>query len=180
MVPKGHLSVILWLLLVLGSGGSGKVKMWPRMGLVYIYIYTKLQKKVFTQSIFSLEVIWNGGRVRKIFHTQKKFSSWNSWFWDNLFFFFFLFNLRWAKLYVSLIVSMFMWNLRRSLQLWPSTENNTFLTCSHKSHRSIALSFSAFIACQFVQVGLRTIKPPASSAWWRPSWGKKESKHSSY
>ena len=55
---------------------------------------------------------------------------------------------------VRLVVSMFMWNLRRSLQLWPSTENNIFLTCSHKSHRSIALSFSAFIACQFVQVGL--------------------------
>ena len=28
-----------WLLLVFGSGGSGKVKIWPRLGLVYIYIY---------------------------------------------------------------------------------------------------------------------------------------------
>ena len=28
-----------WLKLVFGSGGSGKVKIWPRMGLVYIYIY---------------------------------------------------------------------------------------------------------------------------------------------
>ena len=25
-----------WLLLVFGSGWSGKVKIWPRMGLVYI------------------------------------------------------------------------------------------------------------------------------------------------
>ena len=27
-----------WLLLVFVSGGSGKVKVWPRMGRVYIYI----------------------------------------------------------------------------------------------------------------------------------------------
>ena len=31
-----------WLLLVFGSGGSGKVKVWPRIGLVYMFIYTKL------------------------------------------------------------------------------------------------------------------------------------------
>ena len=28
-----------WLLLVFGSGGSGKVKIWPRMGLVFIYFW---------------------------------------------------------------------------------------------------------------------------------------------
>ena len=31
-----------WLLLVFGSRGSERVKIWPRMGLVYIYMYTKL------------------------------------------------------------------------------------------------------------------------------------------
>ena len=97
------------------------------------------------KNCFFPEMVWNGEKVVKSLFVKDQGSILRP-FWDNLFLFFLLFNLRWAQLYVSLVLLIDLLCLHNPFHHNYLNFTYWFQCQQHKEQNQFYWKFCAFIA----------------------------------